>query len=211
MDFIANNIDQYSSNHTTEESNLLKDIIRDTHLNVLYPRMISGHLQGKWLSMISHMVKPKTILEIGTFTGYSALNLVEGLQSDGILHTIDINEELEDRVRGHFEKSEHFTKINYIIGDAVEKIPVIAGSFDLVFIDADKINYSTYYDLIIHRVVSRGFIIADNVLWSGKVVEHYDDKDTSALREFNEKVHKDSRVDNLLLPFRDGLMILRKR
>ena len=212
MEFIDKNLLDYVERHTESESSLLSKINRDTHASVLMPRMLSGHLQGRVLSMICSMIKPKNILEIGTFTGYSALSMVEHLAHDGLLTTIDINEELEDRVRTYFEASGKQNCINYIIGNAVEIIPSLESSFDLVFIDADKINYTNYYHLVIEKVNKGGFIIADNVLWSGKVIQDSQktDKDLEAILKFNETVHKDPRVTNVLFPIRDGLMILRK-
>lgn len=174
------------------------------------PRMLSGHLQGRLLAMISHMVKPASILEIGTYTGYSALCLAEGLRPGGRLVTIDKNEELEDRVRGYFQSSSFSSQIDYRIGDARQVLPALTGAFDLVFIDADKESYSLYFDLVIERVPAGGWIVADNVLWSGKVVEPKPDKDTRAILEFNDKVVKDKRVNCLLLPVRDGLMLMQK-
>jgi caffeoyl-CoA O-methyltransferase len=201
---------QYAEQHTSPESALLKKINRDTHANVLMPRMLSGHLQGRLLAMISHMVKPASILEIGTYTGYSALCLAEGLRPGGRLVTIDKNEELEDRVRGYCQSSSFSSQIDYRIGDARQVLPALTGAFDLVFIDADKESYSLYFDLVIERVPAGGWIVADNVLWSGKVVEPKPDKDTRAILEFNDKVVKDKRVNCLLLPVRDGLMLMQK-
>jgi caffeoyl-CoA O-methyltransferase len=211
MEFLDPKILQYAEQHTKAESDLQKKINRDTHANVMKPRMLSGHLQGRVLSMISHMVRPKTILEIGTYTGYSAICLAEGLSAGGKLMTIDINEELEQKVRGYFKQAGIEQLIDYRVGNALSIIPSLELSFDLVFIDADKENYSNYFDLIISKVPSGGFILADNVLWSGKVLDAKPDKDTRAILEFNRKVHEDQRVENLLLPVRDGIMILRKR
>lgn len=213
MDFIDEEIQQYVEAHSEKESEHLAAINRDTNAHVLYPRMLSGHLQGRILSMISYMIAPKTILEIGTYTGYSALCLAEGLVKDGKIVTIDVNEELEDRVRQHFAKSQFENQIDYRIGNALEEIPTLNETFDLVFIDADKLNYSKYFELVLEKVSVGGFIVADNVLWSGKVVEDSkksQDADTKALIEFNLQVHNDKRVQNVLLPVRDGLMILRK-
>ena len=194
-----------------EELELLKKINRETHAQVLKSRMLSGHVQGRFLSMISKMVRPKGILEIGTYTGYSALCLAEGLVSGGKLVTIDINEELEDRVRHYFMLSPVAPQIDYRVGDARIIIPSLSETFDLVFIDADKENYSSYYDLVIDRLPAGGIILADNVLWSGKVVQPKPDKDTQAILDFNTKVQQDSRVENILLPLRDGVMMVRKR
>ena len=175
--------------------------------------MLSGHLQGRALSMISHMIKPSRILEIGTYTGYSALCMAEGLIEGGKLITLDKNEELEEMVRGYFEKAGYSNAIDFRIGNAIELIPEIDGPFDLVFIDADKANYYNYFKLVFEKVRSGGFIIADNVLWSGKVVqtEKKIDKDTQAILDFNRLTHEDDRVENVLLPIRDGLMVLRKK
>jgi caffeoyl-CoA O-methyltransferase len=203
-------IQQYSEAHTSQPSDILQKIDRDTHANVLMPRMLSGHLQGRFLSMISHMIKPDAILEIGTYTGYSAICLCEGLSSHGKLITIDLNEELENRVRDSFEKANLASKIDYRIGDARQLIPTLHQLFDLVFIDADKENYSLYFDLVIDKTKSGGYILADNVLWSGKVVQPKPDKDTRALLAFNTKIQSDPRVENILLPIRDGLMLMRK-
>jgi caffeoyl-CoA O-methyltransferase len=210
MDFIHPDIQKYAEQHTTDETQLLKKINRHTHASVLMPRMLSGHLQGQLLSMFSHMIKPRTILEIGTYTGYSAICLASGLQAGGKLITIDINEELEERVRAHFEEAGLNDQIDYRIGDATRIIPQLPGNFDLVFIDADKENYSQYFDLVIDRVNLNGYILADNVLWSGKVLDAKPDKDTRAIVAFNEKVHADKRVENILLPVRDGIMVMRK-
>lgn len=210
MEFLDENILRYAEAHSDKENDLLNRINRETHLSVLKPRMLSGHLQGRILAMISKMIKPELILEIGTYTGYSALCLAEGLSNRGKLITIDINEELEDRVRGYFKESEFDNKIDYRIGDAKKIIPTINGSIDLVFIDADKEGYSLYYDLVIDKVTRGGFILADNVLWSGKVLEKKPDKDTLAIIEFNRKVSEDPRVEHVLMPIRDGIMLLRK-
>lgn len=213
MEFLDEKIEAYALAHSQPESAILQKINRDTHANVLMPRMLSGHMQGNLLSMLSHMIQPEQILEIGTYTGYSAVCLAQGLKGKGQLHTIDINEELENRVRSFFEESGLSNKIKYYIGNALEIIPSIRETFDLVFIDADKKNYSAYYDLVFDKVRKGGYIIADNVLWSGKVLGPVEkmDADTKNIDEFNKKVHADSRVEHMLLPVRDGLMIARKR
>lgn len=214
MDFPDKKILDYSTSMTSEASELLSKIERDTYLNFLIPRMCSGHWQGRLLSLFSKMLNPQTILEIGTYTGYSALCLAEGLAQDGKLYTIDINEELEKPVRSFFEESEYHNQIHFNLGNALEIIPNIEGNFNLVFIDADKVNYSNYFDLIIDRVPTGGLIIADNVLWSGKVIDEKErniDPDTRALHNFNVKVSDDSRVENILIPSRDGFMVLRKK
>jgi predicted O-methyltransferase YrrM len=210
MEIISEEIQRYVEKHTSEETDIQKKINRDTFAQVMMPRMLSGHLQGKLLAMFSQMIKPKTILEIGTYTGYSAICLAEGLQAQGKLITIDINEELEDRVRSYFSDANVDLKIDYRIGDALKIIPLLNGSFDLVFIDADKENYGRYFDLVIDRVPLGGFILADNVLWSGKVLDQNPDKDTRAIIAFNAKVQTDKRVENVLLPVRDGIMVMRK-
>lgn len=210
MEFLPEPLLQYAEQHTTGESQLLNRINRDTHANVLMPRMLSGHLQGRVLAFISRLLQPVLALEIGTYTGYSALCLAEGVRKGGRLITIDINEELESRVRGYFREAGAEDLIDYRIGNALEIIPALEGSFDLVFIDADKENYSRYYDMVIDRMPVGAVILADNVLWSGKVLDEKADKDTAAIKAFNDKVHADNRVENVLLPVRDGIMMLRK-
>lgn len=213
MDFLSKDIESYVNKHTQEESPLLKKIDRETHLRTLMPRMLSGHLQGRVLSMLSKMISPDLILEIGTFTGYSALCLAEGLSQNGKLITIDINEELETLTRSFFSESEFGNKIEYLIGDAREVVNTIKGEIDVVFIDADKESYAVYFDMVIDKLKVGGFIIADNVLWSGKVLDEEEiekDVDTRALVDFNKMVHENDRVENVLLPVRDGLMIIRK-
>ncbi|MEO8087695.1 MAG: O-methyltransferase [Bacteroidota bacterium] len=210
MDFISQNIVEYAESHTTAESSALKDLNRETHSKILMPRMLSGHLQGRVLAMFSQMLKPKRILEIGTYTGYSAICLSEGLAADGLLHTIDINEELTPMVKKYFALAGVERKIKMHTGDAVQIIPGLDETFDLVFIDADKKNYSVYFDLVISKVRKGGIIIADNVLWSGKILEAVSgmDSDTKAIAEFNHKIQSDNRVENVLLPIRDGLMVM---
>ena len=215
MDIINKEIEAYSERHTSEESLVLEHINRDTHVNVLLPRMLSGKYQGRLLATWSHMMQPKRILEIGTFTGYSCLCLAEGQKEKGQIDTIDINEELEERVRGYFNSSEYNDKINYTIGNAMDIVPTLKHTYDLVFIDADKINYKNYYEMVLDKVRPNGIIIADNVLWSGKVLgpPHIKkmDKDTDALIKFNDFVQQDSRVENILVAIRDGLLICRKK
>lgn len=208
MEIINQELQHYAEQHTSEENDVLKKINRDTHANVLMPRMLSGHLQGRVLSMLSHMIKPHRILEIGTYTGYSALCLMEGLSPGGKLITIDINEELEQKVRGYFASFEN--RIDYKIGNALHIIPTLNETFDLVFIDADKSNYCNYFDLVIEKVRPGGFILADNVLWSGKVLSKNPDGDTRSIIAFNNKIQNDSRAENVLLPIRDGIMMIRK-
>lgn len=213
MEFLDEKIEQYALEHSQPESKVLKKLNRETHAKILMPRMLSGHMQGNLLIMLSKMIQPKHILEIGTYTGYSAICLVQGLQNKGKLHTIDINEELEKMVRSFFNEAGLTDKIDYHIGNALEIIPHLSETFDLVFIDADKKNYSAYYDLVFDKVRSGGYIIADNVLWSGKVLDAKEkmDADTKAIDFFNKKVHTDNRVEHMLLPIRDGLMIARKK
>ncbi|MEN9987495.1 MAG: hypothetical protein RLZZ585_534 [Bacteroidota bacterium] len=212
MEFISQELDQYCCSHTTEENELLKRINRETHVEVLQPRMLSGHFQGRVLSMLSKMIQPNRILEIGTYTGYSALCMAEGLTPDGKLVTIDVNEELANRVQGYFNASEFAEQIQYIISPALDVIPSLNERWDLVFIDADKQNYIEYYELILPLVRPGGYVILDNVLWSGKVAESdKNDKDTVLLRKLNELIHSDERVEEVLLPIRDGLMIARKK
>ena len=212
MEFISQELDQYVCNHTEKEPTLLYELNRRTNLEVLRPRMLSGHFQGRVLSMFSHMIRPMNILEIGTYTGYSALSLAEGLQKGGKVITIDINEELEEIVNHFIDQSDYKENVEMIVGDAMKIIPTLDIEFDIVFIDADKQNYSAYYDIVFDKVKTGGYIIADNVLWSGKVVEDYEttDRDTQLLMEFNLKIQKDARVQNVLFPLRDGLMIARK-
>lgn len=201
----------YVEHHTEAESLLLAQIHRDTYAQVPMPQMLSGHLQGRLLATFSHMLQPTSILEIGTYTGYSALCLAEGLQSGGTLHTIDKNATLETQVRGYFAQAGVDHQVKYHIGQAVDVIPQLDEIFDLVFIDADKKNYQCYYNLVFDRVRPGGFIIVDNCLWGGKVLGYPVDRRTQAIVNFNAQVHRDQRVANVLLPIRDGLMILRKK
>ncbi len=212
MNFLPEDIDKYAVEHSNKESQLLYDLNRQTHIQVLQPRMLSGHLQGRILSMFSHMIKPSNVLEIGTYTGYSALCIAEGVAEGGKLITIDKNEELEEFTRSYFEQSNHRDTIDFRVGDAMEIIPQLEEEFDLVFIDADKPNYSNYFDLVIDKVKQGGFIIADNVLWSGKVVKPIEERDmeTKSIVEYNKKIQEDDRVENVLMPVRDGLMVARK-
>ena len=210
MEFIDQGIEEYARLHTEPENDLLKELVRETHAMVLQPRMLSGHLQGRFLSFIAKVYQPSLILEIGTYTGYSALCMAEGLNPGGRLITIDVNEELETFTRSFFHRSAYKEQIDYRIADAAQEIPSISGPIDMVFIDADKRNYALYYDLVIKKMRSGGLILVDNVLWSGKIIdETARDKSTQALRDFNTKVAKDPRVEPLLLPIRDGLFLLR--
>ena len=204
-------IQAYCDEHTTSENSLLAELNRETHAKILQPRMLSGHFQGRFLSLISKLVNPSNILEIGTFTGYSALCLAEGLAPNGRLITIDVNEELEKFTRSYFEKSVYSQQIDYRIGDARELIPTFQDiKFDLVFIDADKQSYQVYYDLVKPLMQKGGLIIADNILWDGKVPNpQFKDKKTIHLRDFNLNAHTDSQTENILMPIRDGLMISR--
>jgi predicted O-methyltransferase YrrM len=213
MEFIDEKIENYALEMSRPESEVLKKLNRETWAKVMMPRMLSGHMQGNLLSMLSHMIRPKQILEIGTYTGYSALCLAEGLQAGGKLHTVDINEELESMVRNFIREAGMEERISYYIGNALQIIPKINETFDLVFIDADKKNYAAYYDLVFDKVRSGGYIIADNVLWSGKILDNETkmDADTKAIHEYNKKIRNDTRVEQMLLPVRDGLMIARKK
>ena len=210
MEFINKEIEDYISNHTNKESDLLSKLNRETWAKVLMPRMLSGHIQGQVLSLFSNITNPTNIIEIGTYTGYSALCLAEGLKADGELHTIDINEEHTMVAEKYFNKSKFSKNINQHIGNAINIIPKIKKKFQLAFIDADKENYSNYFDLLIDKIDINGIIIADNVLWSGKVTKSKMDKETKELDSYNKKINSDPRVENVLLSVRDGLMICRK-
>jgi caffeoyl-CoA O-methyltransferase len=213
MEFIDEALANYALAHSSSESDILRELNRETHLKVMQPRMLSGHLQGRFLSLLSHLLQPKCILEIGTYTGYSALCLAEGLSEQGVLHTIDNNPERDALVKRYISKSGMEGKILPHIGDAHVVIPTIEGEFDLVFIDADKSSYAHYFDLVIDRVRKGGIIISDNVLWSGKVIEPVkpSDKDTQLIMAYNEKISKDPRVETVLLPLRDGISVARKK
>ena len=211
--FTDDQLNQYIKSHTTPEDSLLTQVERDTHQHVLAPRMVSGHIQGAVLQMLSMMIRPKRILEIGTFTGYSALCLARGLEKDGILHTIEIDDELEYIYAKYFAQSTYAQNIKYHIGDAREIMTTLNETFDLVFLDGDKRQYTEYYNILMDNnlVKSGSYIFADNVLWSGKVVETVksSDKQTLNILEFNELVLKDERVENVILPIRDGMNIIR--
>lgn len=210
MNFVSEEINAYCEAFSKPQSNVLKELERETHLKMLYPQMLSGHLQGKFLGMISAMLKPKAILELGTFTGYSAICLASGLSDDGALHTIEAEEEMEATILRYFKKAGAEKKITLHIGRAAEIIPTLNLQFDLVFIDADKESYPTYYDLVFDKVRKGGFILADNALWSGKVLNEKQDAETKGIHGFNEKILHDTRVENVLLPLRDGVMLVRK-
>ena len=212
MDFIDPSIEAYALEHSEKESDFLFDLNRQTHLKVLQPRMLSGHLQGRILSFLSSAIKPKNILEIGTYTGYSALCMAEGLSKNGKLVTIDKNIELKTMVKKYINNSPYKNQMEFINANAIDVVPTLNLKWDLVFIDADKENYINYFDLVIDQVKKGGWIIADNVLWSGKVLKEPDakDKETIILQKFNEKVNQDSRVRNVLFPVRDGMMLMIK-
>jgi len=206
-------LDNYVLAHIDEEPKLLEKLSRETYVKILRPRMLSGHLQGRILKMFVRMIRPRRVLEIGTFTGYSALCIAEGLPNDGIVYTIDINDELEDFTRSFFEKSPYGNKIKYLLGDGLTIIPTINESFDLVFIDADKREYLQYYHTVFEKVSKGGFIIADNTLWDGKVIENIDpnDEQTIGVEKFNDFVAQDNRVETVIIPLRDGISILMKK
>ncbi len=206
------NKEDYILSHIDEEDIVLKELSRETYLKILMPRMLSGHLQGKILEHISKMIKPKKILEIGTFTGYSAICLAKGLLADGVIHTIEINDELKSFAEKYFEKAGIKKNVKQHIGNALEIIPELDHKFDLVFIDADKPSYLDYYKLVMKKVNKGGYIIADNIFWDDKVFNPHEnnDKYTKGIIEFNDFVHKDKSVENVIMPVRDGLMIIRK-
>ena len=210
MEFLPETISSYSLENTEKEPKLLSELNRETWANVMIPRMLSGHLQGRVLSMISKMIHPTNIIEVGTYTGYSALCMAEGLKENGKIHTLDINEEYTSVAKKYFDKSDYKENIIQHIGNAVDIIPQLNDKFQLAFLDADKENYSNYFDLIINKMDIGGYIIADNVLWSGKVTEENKDEETMALHNYNKKVLSDKRVETVLLPVRDGLNISRK-
>lgn len=211
MHFLSDDLEEYANQHTDNEPLLLQELTRRTHLSVLQPRMLSGHLQGRFLSLLSKLVRPQTILEIGTYTGYATLCLAEGLTPQGTLHTIDIKEELIDLQTEFFNRSGYGSQIVQHLGKAADIIPTLSSRFDLVFIDADKQNYALYFDLVIDKMNSGGIILSDNVLWSGKVVQEVklSDKHTQALMAYNKKIKDDSRVETVLLPIRDGITVCR--
>jgi len=202
----------YAEAHTTPESTVLERLNRETHLTQVYPRMLAGQLQGTFLRMISQMIRPRRILEIGTFTGYSTINLAYGLEPDGMIHTIEINPELEATIRRYISEAGLDHRVILHTGDAINIIPELSEAWDLVYIDADKPRYTLYYNLVFDRLLPGGFFLADNALWDGKVLQDRSkyDKDTLGIAEFNEYIQRDERVENLLLPFRDGIMLIRK-
>ena len=213
MHFLSPLLEEYIENHTEDEPQLLQELTRETHLKVLRPRMITGHFQGRVLSMLSKIINPKHILEIGTYTGYSALCLAEGMQKEGRLHTIDINEELSSLQRRYFDKSGYGEQIVQHSGDALKIIPELDLVFDLVFIDAEKTEYPKYLEIVLKKTKSGSIILSDNVLWSGKIVGRIDSKDkaTKTLLDYNKKLKEDRRLETVLLPIRDGLTLSRVR
>lgn len=206
-------LDQYILDHSEKEPELLQKLNRETHVKIINPRMLSGHLQGRILKMLTQMIGAKRVLELGTFTGYSALCFAEALPNDGVVHTVDDNDELEEFAQSFFQQSEHGHKIVQHIGKALDIIPSIDAQFDLVFLDADKREYKEYYDAVFDKIPSGGYILADNTLWDGKVIEEVDprDKQTVSLLAFNDFVANDPRVETVILPLRDGLTMIRKR
>lgn len=212
MEFISNTLYDYVVAHSQEEPPLLADLSRQTHLKVLQPRMLSGPLQGRFLSVLTKLLQPKKILEVGTFTGYATLCLAEGLVKDGQIDTLDKNEELVDFQRSFFDRSTWGKQIHQHCGDAIEIIPTLEGQYDLVFLDADKKNYLNYLELLLPKIKKGGLLLSDNVLWSGKVLEETqkNDRDTAVLKEYNQKLAKHSQLETVLLPLRDGLTLSRK-
>jgi len=205
-------VEEYILSHMDEEGELLSELSRDASVNLLRPRMLSGHLQGRVLKMFCRMFSPRRVLEIGTYTGYATLCMAEGIPEDAHIHTVEINDEMEDFITKYVSRSPHKEKIKLYIGDALEIIPTLDEGFDMVFIDADKRLYSEYYDLIFPKVRQGGIILVDNTLWDGKVIEDIvaSDKQTIGIIAFNEKIKKDQRVEKVILPLRDGLTIIRK-
>jgi len=213
MEFLPIAIQHYAEQHSADEPAVLKQLARETHLKIMQPRMLSGHFQGRFLSFLSKLIQPNCILEIGTYTGYSAICLAEGLNENGILYTIDVNEERAALIDKYIDLSGNKNKIIPLLGSALEIIPTLENKFDLVFIDADKLNYIKYFEMVIDKVRSGGLIIIDNVLWSGKVTEiaKKNDDETLLLQQLNMQLKKDKRVEIILLPIRDGLSLVRKK
>lgn len=211
MHFISEELENYIVNHSATEPELLQQLNKETYQKILQPRMLSGHFQGRVLSMLSKIINPKHILELGTYTGYATLCLAEGLKTDGTIDTIDINEELEDIQQKYFNQSNYKEQIIQHVGNALDIIPTLNKKFDLVFIDADKENYINYWKLIVPMMNKGGIILSDNVLWSGKVLEEVqkNDKSTPILLEYNKMINEDARVETVLLPIRDGLTVSR--
>ena len=210
----AMTIDEYILQHIDPEGDYLHALYRDTHLKLLYPRMASGHLQGRMLKMFVRMIKPSCILEIGTYSGYSALCMAEGLSEGGMIHTFEINDEQEEFTRPWFEGSPYADRIKLYIGDALQLLPQLGLTFDLAFVDGDKRRYVDYYEMILPRLADGGYIIADNTLWDGHVLEehpHASDLQTQGIKAFNDLVARDERVEKVILPLRDGLTIIRKK
>lgn len=204
-------IEEYLEQHTTPMDEVLHELYRETHLHAMNPRMASGPVQGRFLQLLCQLIQPKKVLEIGTFTGFATICMARGMGSDGLLTTIEANEEYEGVIRKYLAKAAVADRVRLIIGDAKEVIPTLEGGFDMVFIDADKISYPSYYDLVIEKLNPGGVILADNVLWEGKVLNvGTKERDTKAIQAFNDKVQNDPRVENVLLPLRDGLMMIRK-
>ncbi|RHJ90808.1 O-methyltransferase [Parabacteroides bouchesdurhonensis] len=206
-------IDEYILSHIDEEGTLLSSLNRDANVNLLRPRMLSGHLQGRILKMFCRMLRPYRILEIGTYTGYATLCMAEGIEDDALIHTLEINDEMEDFILKYLDRSPHKDKVRLHIGDAMDIIPQLDETFDMVFIDADKRLYSDYYDQVFPKVRPGGLILADNTLWDGKVLEkpHPSDKQTIGILAFNEKIKNDDRVEKVILPLRDGLTMIWKK
>lgn len=210
MDFLPENIQKYISDISQSESPILKELNRYTNSKVILPRMLSGHVQGRFLSMISKLVNPEIIVEVGTYTGYSCLCLAEGLKKNGKIITIEKDEEFASIAKKFFDRSKYKEKISLLIEDATTAIENISEKIDLVFIDADKVNYSKYYDMLFPKLKIGGLIVADNVLWSGKVTEDVSDNETQSIKNFNTKVKNDERVENLIVGIRDGIMVCQK-
>ena len=205
-------IEEYLEQHTTPMDEVLESLYRETHLHAMNPRMVSGPVQGRFLQFLCQLMRPKKVLEIGTFTGFSTICMARGMAPNSLLTTIEANEEYEDIIRKYLDKAHVADRVQLIIGDAKTVIPNLEGGFDLIFIDADKVSYPVYYDLVIDKLNPGGILLADNVLWEGKVLNaNTKERDTQAIQAFNDKVQSDSRVENVLLPLRDGLMMVRKR